>query len=54
MRFAPNLTAKWGVEGFSEVLASEVKPLGIKVTIIEPGGFRTDWAGSSRRALPVP
>jgi len=47
-------TAKWGVEGFSEVLASEVKPLGIKVTIIEPGGFRTDWAGSSRRALPVP
>src|SRR5258708_5794005 len=32
--------AKWGVEGFSEVLAKEVGPLGIKVTIIEPGGFR--------------
>ena len=46
-------TAKWGVEGFSEVLANEVKPLGIKVTIIEPGGFRTDWAGSSMRILPV-
>ncbi|ANS74857.1 oxidoreductase [Paenibacillus yonginensis] len=40
-------TAKWAVEGFSEVLTEEVKPLGIKVTIIEPSGFRTDWAGSS-------
>src|SRR5579872_21074 len=40
--------AKWGVEGFSEVLAREVGPLGIKVTIIEPGGFRTDFAGSSQ------
>ncbi|OTP65601.1 oxidoreductase [Caballeronia sordidicola] len=40
-------SAKWAVEGFSEVLAKEVKPLGIKVTIVEPGGFRTDWAGSS-------
>jgi NAD(P)-dependent dehydrogenase (short-subunit alcohol dehydrogenase family) len=39
--------AKWGVEGFSEVLAKEVHPLGIKVTIVEPGGFRTDFAGSS-------
>jgi NAD(P)-dependent dehydrogenase (short-subunit alcohol dehydrogenase family) len=39
--------AKWGVEGFSEVLAKEVGPLGLKVTIIEPGGFRTDFAGSS-------
>jgi NAD(P)-dependent dehydrogenase (short-subunit alcohol dehydrogenase family) len=39
--------AKWGVEGFSEVLAKEVGPLGIKVTLIEPGGMRTDFAGSS-------
>lgn len=39
--------AKWGVEGFTEVLAKEVMPLGIKVTLIEPGGFRTDFAGSS-------
>jgi NAD(P)-dependent dehydrogenase (short-subunit alcohol dehydrogenase family) len=39
--------AKWGVEGFSEVLAKEVGPLGIKVTIVEPGGFRTDFAGAS-------
>ncbi|MDP9807307.1 NAD(P)-dependent dehydrogenase (short-subunit alcohol dehydrogenase family) [Rhizobium tibeticum] len=44
---APYAAAKWGVEGFSEVLAKEVGPLGIKVTIIEPGGFRTDFAGSS-------
>ena len=41
--------AKWGVEGFSEVLATETAPLGIKVTIIEPGGFRTDFAGSSSK-----
>src|SRR5471032_1659536 len=40
-------SAKWAVEGYSEVLAKEVGPLGIKVTIVEPGGFRTDWAGSS-------
>src|SRR2546425_12078478 len=39
--------AKWGVEGCSEVLSKEVGPLGVKVTIIEPGGFRTDFAGSS-------
>ena len=44
---APYAAAKWGVEGFSEVLSKEVGPLGIKVTIIEPGGFRTDFAGSS-------
>ncbi len=43
----PYQTAKWGVEGFSEVLAREVTPLGIKVTLIEPGSFRTDWGGSS-------
>ncbi len=40
-------TAKWAVEGFSEVLSREVTPLGIKVTLIEPGSFRTNWAGSS-------
>ena len=43
--------AKWGVEGFSEVLAKEAGPLGIKVTIVEPGGFRTDFAGSSQTIL---
>jgi NAD(P)-dependent dehydrogenase (short-subunit alcohol dehydrogenase family) len=46
-------TAKFAVEGFSEVLSNEVKPLGIKVTIIEPGAFRTDWGGSSMRVPQV-
>jgi NAD(P)-dependent dehydrogenase (short-subunit alcohol dehydrogenase family) len=46
-------TAKYGVEGFSEVLANEVKPLGIKVTIIESGAFRTDWNGASMRRAVV-
>jgi NAD(P)-dependent dehydrogenase (short-subunit alcohol dehydrogenase family) len=40
-------TAKFAVEGFAEVLNTEVRPLGIKVTIVEPGAFRTDWGGSS-------
>jgi NAD(P)-dependent dehydrogenase (short-subunit alcohol dehydrogenase family) len=44
---APYAAAKFGVEGFSESLYKEVGPLGIKVTIIEPGGFRTDFAGVS-------
>jgi NAD(P)-dependent dehydrogenase (short-subunit alcohol dehydrogenase family) len=43
----PYQTAKWAVEGFSGVLSQEVPPLGIHVTIIEPGSMRTDWAGSS-------
>jgi NAD(P)-dependent dehydrogenase (short-subunit alcohol dehydrogenase family) len=46
-------TAKFAVEGFSEVLNNEVKPLGIKVTIIEPGAFRTDWGGPATRTMPV-
>ncbi|HEX9448186.1 MAG TPA: oxidoreductase [Dongiaceae bacterium] len=41
--------AKWAVGGFSEVLAKEVAPFDIKVTVIEPGGMRTDWAGASMR-----
>ena len=45
--------AKWAVGGFSEVLAREVGPLGIKVTVLEPGGMRTDWAGSSMRVPPI-
>lgn len=38
---------KFAVDGFSESLSKEVAPLGIKVTIISPSGFRTDWAGRS-------
>src|SRR5260370_17451281 len=44
-------SAKWAVEGFSEVLSKEVAPLGIKVTIVEPAGFRTHWARSSMPIL---
>ncbi|NCD68812.1 SDR family NAD(P)-dependent oxidoreductase [Mucilaginibacter agri] len=39
--------SKFAVEGFSETLAAEVKSFGINVTLIEPNGFSTDWAGPS-------
>jgi NAD(P)-dependent dehydrogenase (short-subunit alcohol dehydrogenase family) len=46
--------SKWGLEGFSETLRQEVEPFGIKVLMVEPSGFRTDWAGSSMsRATPL-
>ncbi len=38
---------KFAVDGYSEALAKETAPLGIKVTVINPSGFRTDWAGRS-------
>jgi NAD(P)-dependent dehydrogenase (short-subunit alcohol dehydrogenase family) len=54
---SPGLSAyqssKWAVEGFSEVLARETSSLGIKVTIVEPGGLRTDWAGSSMKVAAI-
>src|ERR1700712_2067348 len=47
--------SKWGLEGFSDTLSQEVAPFGIKVTLIEPGGFSTDWSGSSaKRAQQLP
>lgn len=46
-------SAKWAVGGFSTVLSQEVAPFGIKVTVLEPGGIRTDWAGSSMSVPPV-
>ncbi|MEV0288989.1 MULTISPECIES: oxidoreductase [unclassified Kribbella] len=46
-------TAKYAVEGFSQVLSNEVAPFGMKVTIVEPGAFRTDWGGSSMTLAPV-
>src|ERR1700730_11335232 len=46
---------KWALEGFSQSLAAEVAPFGIKVTLIEPGGFATDWGGASaQRARQLP
>jgi NAD(P)-dependent dehydrogenase (short-subunit alcohol dehydrogenase family) len=46
--------SKWGLEGFSETLRQEVEPFGIRVLMVEPSGFRTDWAGSSMdRAEPI-
>ena len=45
--------SKHAVEGWSDALAAEGKPLGICVTCIEPGPFRTDWAGRSLRQTPT-
>ena len=44
--------SKHAVEGFSDSLAAECEPLGIRVTCVEPGPFRTDWAGRSLRQTP--
>ena len=55
----PNIGAyhasKWALEGFSQSLAAEVAGFGIHVTLIEPGGFSTDWGGpSAKRATMLP
>ena len=44
--------SKHAVEGWSDALRAEVEPLGIGVTCVEPGPFRTDWAGRSLRQTP--
>lgn len=41
--------SKWALEGFSQSLAAEVERFGIHVTLIEPGGFSTDWSGASAK-----
>ena len=43
---------KYAVNGFSETLKKEVEPLGIKVVLVQPSGFRTDWAGRSANDAP--
>lgn len=46
--FSVYCASKWAVEGFTETISKEVKPeWNIKFTCVEPGGFRTDWAGRS-------
>ncbi|MEV0646296.1 oxidoreductase [Phytomonospora sp. NPDC050363] len=44
---------KWAVEAISEALAMEAAPLGVKVTVVEPAGFRTNWAAGSLDVSPV-
>ena len=44
--------SKFALEGVSEALGKEVEPLGIAVTAVAPGSFRTDWAGRSMRRTP--
>ncbi|MFJ6567994.1 SDR family NAD(P)-dependent oxidoreductase [Streptomyces sp. NPDC091292] len=47
--------SKWGLEGLTSSLAMEVKGFGIKVTLVEPAGYATDWQGTSaQRAEPLP
>jgi NAD(P)-dependent dehydrogenase (short-subunit alcohol dehydrogenase family) len=47
--------SKWALEGLSQSLAQEVAGFGVKVTLIEPTGYSTDWAGSSaKRATELP
>ncbi|SHN15556.1 SDR family oxidoreductase [Cryptosporangium aurantiacum] len=53
----PNLggyhASKWALEGITEALAQEVAGFGVKVTLVEPGSFGTDWAGSSAAWAPA-
>jgi NAD(P)-dependent dehydrogenase (short-subunit alcohol dehydrogenase family) len=46
--------AKFAIDGFSRVLQAETAPFGVRVLVVEPSGFRTDWAGSSMIVREVP
>jgi NAD(P)-dependent dehydrogenase (short-subunit alcohol dehydrogenase family) len=46
--------AKFAIDGFSRVLRTETAPFGIRVLVVEPSGFATDWAGSSMAVAEVP
>jgi NAD(P)-dependent dehydrogenase (short-subunit alcohol dehydrogenase family) len=45
---------KFAIDGFSRVLQAETAPFGIKVIVVEPSGFKTDWAGSSMIVRDIP
>jgi NAD(P)-dependent dehydrogenase (short-subunit alcohol dehydrogenase family) len=46
--------AKFAIDGFSRVLRAETAPFGVRVLLVEPSGFRTDWAGPSMTVREVP
>ncbi len=46
--------AKFAIDGFSRVLQAETAPFGVRVLVVEPSGFRTDWAGSSMTVHDIP
>ena len=46
--------AKFAIDGFSRVLQAETQPFGVRVMVVEPSGFRTDWAGSSMIVQNIP
>src|SRR6478609_4774405 len=46
--------AKFAIDGFSRVLRAETAPFGVTVLVVEPSGFRTDWAGSSMEVRDIP
>jgi NAD(P)-dependent dehydrogenase (short-subunit alcohol dehydrogenase family) len=48
----PYHAAKWAVGGFSDALAMEVAPFGVKICTLEPGGIRTNWARRARQNPP--
>ena len=51
--FGAYSASKFALEGLSEALAPELKPLGVKVLIVEPGAFRTDLLGAALRHMPI-
>ena len=53
-RIASYQAAKFAIDGFSRVLQAETAPFGVKVMVVEPSGFRTDWAGSSMTVHDIP